>query len=59
MPYARWFCWVSSPFCPDGEYGDTYISDITPYARMIKGEPDLRKVMRSEVNKKNIFTSKE
>ena len=27
-PYARWFCWVSSPFCPNGEMGDVYLSDI-------------------------------
>jgi hypothetical protein len=27
-PYARWFCWVSSPFCPHGEMGDTYLSYI-------------------------------
>jgi hypothetical protein len=54
-PYARWFCWVSSPFCPDGEMGDTYISDITPYAKMIKGEVDLRKVMRKGKGLKDIF----
>lgn len=28
-PYARWHCFVTSPFCPSGEYGDTYIRDIT------------------------------
>jgi hypothetical protein len=27
-PFARWFCWVSSPFCPQGEMGDVYLSDI-------------------------------
>lgn len=27
-PYARWFCFVTSPYCPDGEYGDTYVKDI-------------------------------
>lgn len=27
-PYARWFCFVTSPFCPDGEYGDTYVAEI-------------------------------
>lgn len=25
--YARAFCFVTSPFCPDGEYGDVYIQD--------------------------------
>jgi len=55
-PYARWFCAVSSPFTFGGyDYGDTYIKDITPYARMVKGDVDLRKVMRQEVDKQNIF----
>lgn len=27
-PYARWFCFVTSPMCPEGEYGDTYVKDI-------------------------------
>lgn len=27
-PYARWFCFVTSPACPDGEYGDTYVAEI-------------------------------
>ena len=26
--FARWYCFVTSPYCPDGEYGDTYIKDI-------------------------------
>ena len=26
--YARWFCMVSSPFCPEGEMGDVYVSEI-------------------------------
>lgn len=28
-PYARWFCFVITPMCPNGEYGDVYINDIT------------------------------
>lgn len=28
-PHARWFCFVTSPGCPDGEYGDVYVRDIT------------------------------
>jgi hypothetical protein len=35
-PYARWFCLVKSPFVPNGEMGDTYVTDIKPYARLIK-----------------------
>lgn len=26
--YASAFCFVKSPYCPDGELGDTYIADI-------------------------------
>lgn len=26
--FARWFCFVTSPMCPDGEYGDTYVKDV-------------------------------
>lgn len=31
-PYARWFCKVSSPMCPEGELGDVYVSEIKQYA---------------------------
>jgi hypothetical protein len=31
-PYARWFCFVTSPFVPDGEYGDTYVAEIKRHA---------------------------
>ncbi len=31
-PYGRWMCFVTSPFCPDGEYGDVYVKDIKGYA---------------------------
>jgi len=34
-PYARWFCLVISPYCPNGELGDVYISDIKKDARKI------------------------
>ena len=26
--YARWFCYVTSPYSPHGDYGDTYIAAI-------------------------------
>ena len=29
--YARWYCYVTSPFC-DGEYGDVYVQDIKQHA---------------------------
>jgi hypothetical protein len=34
--YARWFCDVVSPFCPDGEMGDVYVSDIKGHAVKVK-----------------------
>jgi hypothetical protein len=28
-PFARWFCYVTSPFTfGSGEYGDTYVTDV-------------------------------
>jgi hypothetical protein len=35
-PYARWFCYVISPFTPDGEIGDCYVEEIKSIARRIK-----------------------
>jgi len=41
-PYARWFCFVTSPFCPDGEMGDVYVSEIKANAyKMAASLPDL------------------
>ena len=34
-PYARWFCSVTSPFCPDGEMGDVYVHEIKQQATRI------------------------
>lgn len=34
--YARWFCDVVTQYCPDGEMGDVYVSDIKKYALRIK-----------------------
>jgi len=36
-PYARWFCNVITPMCPDGEMGDVYVSDVKKYARKVGG----------------------
>lgn len=38
-PEARWFCFVTSPLCPEGEYGDVWVSDITTYARKVSVNP--------------------
>jgi len=61
-PYARWFCSVTSPMMPadkDGttsyEMGDTYVKDVIQFAKLVSGKPDLRTVMRDEVDKKNMF----
>jgi len=34
-PYARWFCFVTSPFCPEGEMGDVYVSEIKSSAHKV------------------------
>lgn len=34
--YARWFCDVVSPFTPEGEMGDVYVSEIKSNARRIR-----------------------
>jgi hypothetical protein len=34
-PYARWYCYVQGGDSYP-EYGDTYVSDITRYARRIR-----------------------
>ena len=31
-PNARWYCFVTSPLCTQGEYGDCYVKDIKKYA---------------------------
>ena len=33
--FARWFCFVTSPFCPSGEYGDTYVKEIKASAHRV------------------------
>jgi len=35
--FARWFCKVKSPFTPQGELGDVYISEIKSVARKVSG----------------------
>ena len=34
--YARWFCDVVTPICPDGEMGDVYVKEIKDNAIKIK-----------------------
>lgn len=35
-PNARWFCDVVTPFVPNGEMGDVYVSEIKANATRIK-----------------------
>jgi hypothetical protein len=35
-PYDRWFCFVTSPFCPEGELGDVYCREIMSQASKIR-----------------------
>lgn len=37
-PFARWFCFVTSPLCPDGEFGDCYAEDIMNIAQKVESE---------------------
>lgn len=34
--YARWFCKVFSPFVPEGEMGDVYVSEVKAVAFRVK-----------------------
>ena len=34
--YARWFCDVVTPYMPNGELGDVYVSEIKSQAKRIK-----------------------
>jgi len=35
-PYARWFCLVKTPFVPEGELGDVYVSEIKSQATLVQ-----------------------
>ena len=34
--YARWFCDVVTPICPDGEMGDVYVAEIKKNAKKVE-----------------------
>lgn len=34
-PFARWFCFVTSPSYPTGEMGDVYVSEIKKQAKKV------------------------
>lgn len=33
--FARWYCFVTTPTCPAGEYGDTYVNEIVGHATLV------------------------
>jgi len=37
--YARWFCYVTSPYVQSGEYGDVYVTTITSIAHKLDYNP--------------------
>lgn len=47
--YARWFCFVTSPYCIDGEYGDTYATEIVHYAHCVQVEGSTAQEFVSDV----------
>ena len=38
--YARALCFVTSPLCPDGEYGDVYINEYKSVATLKQSNYD-------------------
>jgi hypothetical protein len=44
-PHARFFCFVTSPFCPEGEYGDVWAHEIRAQAKRTYIDPALKEVM--------------
>lgn len=41
--YARWFCSVTSPFCPHGEMGDVYVAEIKSQATKVSSDAPANK----------------
>jgi hypothetical protein len=33
--FARWHCFVTTPMCPAGEYGDVYVNEIVGHAHLV------------------------
>jgi len=46
-PYARWFCYVTSPYSPHGDWGDTYVQTITSIAHKLDDNPLTRQDNRT------------
>jgi hypothetical protein len=54
--FARWFCMVTSPYCPEGEMGDTYVAEIKSNAYRVDTEAKSfgGAMLRAALNSKNI-----
>jgi len=46
--YAMWYCFVTSPMCPEGEYGDTYKSDVLAFGLLSYASPEFQKAYKDE-----------
>ena len=42
-PYARWFCNVVTPMCPNGEMGDVYVNEIKSNAVKVSSDAPANK----------------
>ena len=50
-PYARVFTFVTSPYCPEGELGDTYLKDITGNARLVEQDGEVVGIVMGNLGK--------
>ena len=57
--YARWYCFVTSDMCPEGEYGDVYKKEILDLARLTEASPEWLKAYNVKLgdDKKSWFDS--
>lgn len=49
--YARWFCFVTSPLCPEGEFGDTYKKDVLAFGLLSYASPEFKEAYALELLK--------
>jgi len=58
-PYARWYCFVTSDMCPEGEYGDVYKKEILDLAHLTEASPEWLKAYNVKLgdDKKSWFDS--
>ena len=49
--YALWFCFVTSPLCPEGELGDTYKKDVLALGLLSYASPEFNEAYALELSK--------